>query len=71
MLVRSIGLDLLSNVFVEMSESLVRHMFDTHDQLQLYSAVFLRRVELQTRPGEQSLVGCFVCFLDMLLARRS
>jgi hypothetical protein len=37
MIVRSIGLDLLSNVFVEMSEPLVRHMFDTHDQLLLYS----------------------------------
>jgi hypothetical protein len=35
MLVRSISLDLLSNVFVEMSEPLVRHMFDTHNQLLL------------------------------------
>ena len=33
MLVRSISLDLLSNVFVEMSEPLVRHTFDAHDQL--------------------------------------
>jgi len=32
MLVRSVGLDLLSNVFVEMSEPFVRHMFDTHNQ---------------------------------------
>jgi hypothetical protein len=31
MLVRSIGLDLLSNVLVEMSEPLVRHTFDAHD----------------------------------------
>jgi hypothetical protein len=32
-LVRSIGLDLLSNVFVELSEPLVRHSLDAHDQL--------------------------------------
>ena len=32
MLVRTISLDLLSNVFVEMSEPFVRHMFDTHNQ---------------------------------------
>jgi hypothetical protein len=35
MLLAPIGLDLLSNVFVEMSEPFVGHMFDTHDQLLL------------------------------------
>ena len=33
MLVRAVSLDLLSNVFVEMSEPFVRHMFDAHGQL--------------------------------------
>jgi len=32
MLVRSVSLDLLSNVFVEMSEPFVRHLFYTHNQ---------------------------------------
>ena len=32
---RSISLYLLSNVFVEMSQPFVRHMFDAHDQLLL------------------------------------
>jgi len=32
MLVCSIGLDLLSNVIVEMSEPLIRHTFDAHNQ---------------------------------------
>jgi hypothetical protein len=35
MLVRSISLDLLSNVFVEMSEPFVGHMLDAHNQLLL------------------------------------
>ena len=35
MLVRLVSLDLLSNIFVEMSEPFVRHMFDAHGQLLL------------------------------------
>jgi hypothetical protein len=33
MLVRFISLDLLSNVFVEMNDPVVRHIFNTHNQL--------------------------------------
>jgi hypothetical protein len=53
MLARPISLDLLSNVFVEMREPLVGHMFDTHNRLllllitqQFFSFTF------QARPGE-------------------
>src|SRR5258705_607582 len=35
LLIRSISLDLLSNVFVEMNQPFVRHVFDAHDQLLL------------------------------------
>jgi hypothetical protein len=63
MLARPISLDLLSDVFVEMREPLVRHMFDTHNRLllllitqQFFSFTF------QARPGEQSIAGFSVCF---------
>jgi len=42
-LVSTISIDLLSNIVVEANEPLVRHTFDTHDQLlpQLNAACFL------------------------------
>jgi hypothetical protein len=67
MVVRPVSLDLLSNVFVEMSEPLVRHMFDTHDQL-LLNSLAQRGFPFALA---RSLVGFFVRYLDMLLARRS
>jgi len=60
MLARPVGLDLSSNVFVEMSEPLVRHMFDTHDQLLLYSLPHRGFPFALARPFEHSLVG-FLC----------
>ncbi len=72
MLVRSISLDLLSNVFVEMREPLVGHMFDTHNLpllLLVNSIVFPLR--LPKLDQASTLVGFFVCFLDTLLVRRS
>jgi hypothetical protein len=47
MLVRAISLDLLSNVFVEMREPFVRHMFDAHDQLLLFQL----KAKMQPRPS--------------------
>jgi hypothetical protein len=45
MLVRPVSLDLLSNVFVEMSEPFVRHMFDTHNQPLFNSNTITSRIE--------------------------
>jgi hypothetical protein len=53
----SIGLDLLSNVFVEMSEPLVRHTFDAHHRLLLLNAITFRLKSRCQRGGLSSLAS--------------
>ena len=70
MLVRAIGLDLLSNVFVEMREPFVRHMFDAHDQLLLFQL----KAKMQPRlrllvSSELNPIAVIVFYVAVLRAR--
>ena len=60
MLMYSICLDLLSNVFVEMSEPFVRHVFNTHDQLLLWlNAITCNSARRSQLTGEPAHCVCF------------